>query len=192
MGISVSGGGHGLARPGGVVLADVQHPECRFLRRRLGRGHNRYGPGNLQHVSGIAVHRPEFTQTLKDTGDAPSMGGKGRWITSSSSGCGARQNGSESTRRDSKPAGRHARRSETGFISTTSSDCVRLLTVIAPWTYTGKGTRPPRRHTQQPGLSFNFAANLSNQPRPLHPRRRRTHGTQKKGFDIVDRKERHR
>jgi hypothetical protein len=43
--------------------------------------------------------------------------------------------------------------SENGDIYGLRSDLVRLLTVAAPWTYTGKDIRPPGRHDHQPNYS---------------------------------------
>ena len=118
--------------------------ESSFCVEALAEALERYGPPEIFNTDqGSQFTSLAFTDGLKDAGIQISMDGRAAgWITSSSSGCGARSNMNRSTWRSTPRAPTPAPASAGGSSSTTSGDRTRR-----------SGTeRPPTMGAPRPGL----------------------------------------
>ena len=117
------------------VMAAVDHDGSGLLRRDAGGcpGPSRQA-GNLQHRSGLAVHRLRPSPAC-----SPAMASPSAWTaralgatTCSSNGCGAASNTRRYTCEPTKPSARPAPRSADISTSTIAADRIRALTTATP------------------------------------------------------------
>ena len=159
--LSLSGRGHGLGEPEDLGLAAVEHARVELLCRSLGRGARtlRAPPRSSTPTRGAnsqAWPSPTGSRTpgSKSRWTARAAG----WITSSSSGCGARSNMSRSTWRSTPRAPTPAPASAGGSSSTTSGDRTRRSGTERPTKRTmwgllrDRGSAPPHHSPRRPDL----------------------------------------
>ena len=147
--------------------------ESSFCVEALAEALERYGPPEIFNTDqGSQFTSLAFTDGLKDAGSTSRWTARAAgWITSSSSGCGARSNMSRSIWRSTPRAPTPAPASAGGSSSTTNGDRTRRSGTERPTRRTmwgllrDRGSAPPhhspRRLIYEPGLHLNLAAELS-------------------------------
>ncbi len=79
-GLPVSGGGHGLVQPAGIVVEVVEHAGCGVLRGGVERTlEASWLPGNLQHGSGIPIHERGVPEGVAPSQHYDQYGWQGGW-----------------------------------------------------------------------------------------------------------------
>ena len=134
--------------------------ESSFCVEALAEALERYGPPEIFNTDqGSQFTSLAFTDGLKDAGIQISMDGRAAgWITSSSSGCGARSNMNRSTWRSTPRAPTPAPASAGGSSSTTSGDRTRRSGTERPTRRTmwgllrDRGSAPPHHSPRRPDL----------------------------------------